>query len=166
MSPAGEAGTWRLEGVEERSFAPDGAMTLARHDAHVYAFDEDPASFQVRPGRPSQLTRAELKEQVTARARVGLPTADFALERYRRLSYPLAGLPAGLVALALALRRERKGHLTAALMEAIGVSFVFWAVEGVAVSLGGSGRVPPGVAAWAPDMLFLAAGAVALRRLA
>ena len=166
MAPAAEPGTWRLEGVEERSFDGDGAMELARHDAHVYAFDEDPASFQVRPGRPSQLGRSELREQVEARRRVGLPTEDFALEWYRRFSYPLAGLPAGLVAMALALRRERKGHLTAALMEAIGVSFVFWAIEGVAVSLGHSGRLTPGLAAWLPNALFLSTGALALRRLA
>jgi lipopolysaccharide export system permease protein len=166
MAPAAEPGTWRLEGVEERSFDAAGGMSLAQHEVRLYTFDEDPASFQVRPGRPSQLTRAELVEQVAARKRVGLPTADFALEWHRRLSYPLAGLPAGLVALALALRRERKGHLTAALMEAIAVSFVFWGVEGVAVSLGHSGRLPPGFAAWLPDALFFAAGALALRRLA
>jgi lipopolysaccharide export system permease protein len=166
MSPAAEPGAWRLESVEERSFDGAGGMALARHDSRVYTFDEDPASFQVRPGRPSQLTRAELAEQVAARRRVGLPTADFALERHRRFSYPLAGLPAGLVALALALRRERKGHLTAALMEAIGVSFVFWAVEGVAVTMGHSGRLPPALAAWLPNALFFAAGALALRRLA
>lgn len=166
MSPGTESGTWRLEDVEERAFDAAGGMTLARHASRVYSFDEDPASFQVRPGRPSQLTRGELREQVAARRNVGLPTTDFALEWHRRLAYPLAGLPAGLVALALALRRERKGHLTAALMEAIGVSFVFWAVEGVAASLGHSGRLPVPLAAWLPDTLFLAAGALALRRLA
>ncbi|HET7754991.1 MAG TPA: LptF/LptG family permease [Anaeromyxobacteraceae bacterium] len=166
MAPAAQPGGWRLEGVEERSFDGSGAMALARYDVRVYTFDEDPAAFQVRPGRPSQLTRAELVEQVAARQRIGLPTTDFAIEWHRRLAYPLAGLPAGLVALALALRRERKGHLTAALMEAIGVSFVFWAVEGIAASLGHSGRLPPAAAAWLPDAIFLAIGAFALRRLA
>jgi lipopolysaccharide export system permease protein len=89
---------------------------------------------------------------------------DFQLERYNRLAYPFAGVPGALVALALALRRNRRGHVSSALVEAVGVSMAFWAVQGVSFALGLSGRVPPWVAAWAPNVLFLAAGLVAVRR--
>jgi lipopolysaccharide export system permease protein len=162
MAPELEPGAWRLEGVEERGLGD--VPTFERHAARTYWFDEDPASFAVRAGLPSQLTRAALGEQVALRARLGLATADYALEWHRRLSYPLAGIPAGLVALALALRRERRGHLTAALVEAVAVSFVYWAVDGIALSLGHSGRLAPAVSAWAPAAIFLVAGGLALRR--
>jgi lipopolysaccharide export system permease protein len=162
MIPGVEPGSWRLVDVEERGFVP--APTFERYEERTYRFDEDPASFALRSGLPSQLTRAALGEQVALRARLGLPSADYALEWHRRLSYPVAGIPAGLVALALALRRERKGHLTAALLEAVAVSFVYWAFDGVALSLGHSGRLGPAVAAWGPAALFLVGGVVAVRR--
>ena len=162
MRPAGAPGEWILEEVEVRGF--EGAPTLEHHAARTYRFDEDPAAFTLRNGLPSQLRRAALAEQVTLRARLGLPTSDFALEWHRRLSYPLAGIPAGLIALALALRRERKGHLTAALLEAVAVSFVYWAVDGIALSLGHAGRVAPAAAAWGPAALFLGVGVAAVRR--
>jgi lipopolysaccharide export system permease protein len=162
MIPGLEPGTWRLLGVEERGFVP--AASFERYDERTYRFDEDPASFAIRAALPSQLTRRALGEQVALRARLGLPSADYALEWHRRLSYPLAGISAGLVALALALRRERKGHLTAALLEAVAVSFVYWAFDGVALSLGHSGRLAPAVAAWSPGVAFLGAGVAALRR--
>ncbi|GEJ56363.1 LptF/LptG family permease [Anaeromyxobacter diazotrophicus] len=166
MAPGPVAGEWILSEVAERSFAADGAVQTAAFASRTYRFDEPPGAFAVRPGRPAEMRRAVLREQAALRRTLGLPAHDFELEWQNRLSYPLAGLPAALVALGLALRRERKGHLTASLLEAVGVSLVFWALQGVCWSLGASGRLPPAAAAWAPDALLLAAGALAMRRYA
>ncbi|HEX7488766.1 MAG TPA: LptF/LptG family permease [Anaeromyxobacteraceae bacterium] len=166
MAPGAAAGEWVLTDVAERTFAGDGAVETVTAPTRTYRFDEDPGAFAVRPGRPGDMRRSVLREQAALRRRLGLPAEDFAFEWHHRLAYPLAGLPAGLVALGLALRRERKGHLTAALMEAVAVSLVFWAVQGICFSLGSSGRLPPAAAAWLPDALFLAAGAYATRRYA
>ncbi len=165
MAP-GPGGAWVLEEVAERLFAEGGAMTLDRAARRSYRFDEDPDAFAVRPGRPSEMRRAVLAEQTALRRRLGLPVTEFELERHRKLAYPLAGFAAVLAALALALRRERKGHLTASLVEALGISAVFWAAQGLGWSLGLSGRLDPVLAAWAPDALVLAAGWLAFRRVA
>jgi lipopolysaccharide export system permease protein len=77
-----------------------------------------------------------------------------------------AALPTALLALALALRRDRRGHFTAALMESVGISLGFWLVQALSYSVGLSGRLPPLLAAWMAVGLALLPGAVALRRLA
>ncbi len=164
MEPGATEGEWLLSEVAERTFSRDGRMTLATFPRRAYRFDEEPGAFAVRPGRPSQLTRPLLGQQIALRRRLGLPFADFVLEWHDRLAHPFAAVAAGLVALALALRRERKGHLTAAIIEAVGVSLAFWAVQGIFWSLGVSARLPPPVAAWAAPAIFLAAGAWMLRR--
>lgn len=166
MAPGTEPGAWVLSEVSERAFAPDGASTLAAYPTRTYHFDEPPGAFDVRPGRPAEMRRAVLREQAALRRRLGLPAHDFDLEWHNRLSYPLAGLPAALLALGLALRRERKGHLTASLVEAVAVSLLFWGLQGLCWSLGASGRLPPAAAAWAPDAVFLALGLTAVRRYA
>jgi lipopolysaccharide export system permease protein len=160
----GPGGAWVLEDVAERSFAPGGAMSFERAQRRVFHFDEDPEAFAVRPGQPGEMRRGVLAEQIVLRRRLGLPVAEFELEWHRQLAYPLTGLAAALVTLALALRRERKGHLTASLIEAVGVSALFWAALGIGWSLGMSGRLDPMLAAWAPDGLFAAAGLLAFRR--
>ena len=160
----GPDGEWILEGVEERSFAPDGDMAFEKIDRRAYRFDEDPMAFAVRPGWPAQMRREVLAEQVAVRSRLGLPTSDYALEWHRKLAYPFAAVPAALLALALALRRGRKGFVTASLVEAVGVSLAFYGMQGLAWSMARSGRLPPMAAAWLPDVVFALAGLWALRR--
>ena len=162
MHPAD--GEWILERVEDRAFAPDGAMTLERDAARRYRFDEPPEAFSVVAGRPAEMRWRTLVEQIALRKRLGLQTVEFELERDNRVAYPFAAVPGALLALALALRRNRKGHVSAALGEAVGVSLVFWAAQGVSWALALSGHVPTAVAAWAPNVLFLGAGVASVRR--
>jgi len=162
MSPAG--GEWLLEDVVDRSFRPDGTMTVESAKARTYHFDEPPEAFSIVPGRPSQMRWSILLHQIDVRRELGLPVNDFLLERYNRLAYPFAGVSGALVAVALALRRNRKGHVSSALVEAVAVSLLFWGAQGISWAMGLSGRVPPWMGAWAPDVLFLAAGVWAVRR--
>jgi len=157
-------GQWLLDDVEDRTFLADGSVSIDRAAERRYRFDEPPEAFAVAPGRPSQMRWGTLLRQIDVRRRLGLPVTDFLLERYNRLAYPFAGVPGALVALALALRRNRKGHISSALVESVGVSLVFWGVQGVSWALGLSGRVPPSIAAWAPNAIFLAVGLWAVRR--
>ncbi len=162
MHPAD--GEWILEDVEDRAFAPDGAMALTRSGARRYRFDEPPEAFSVVAGSPAQMRWRTLVGQIALRRRLGLATVEFELERDNRIAYPFAAVPGALLALALALRRNRKGHVSAALGEAVGVSLLFWAAQGVSWAIALSGRVPTEVAAWAPNVLFLVAGVVAVQR--
>jgi lipopolysaccharide export system permease protein len=163
MIPAGDE--WVLEDVEDRAFAQDGAMTIERHAQRRYRFDEPPEAFAVVPGKAGELRWSTLVEQIDLRRRLGLSTAELELERDNRLAYPLAGVPGALLALALALRRNRKGHVSAALVEAVALSLLFWGAQGVSWALALSGRVPTLVAAWAPNAIFLATGIAAVRRI-
>lgn len=166
MFPGSGPGEWVLEDVSERAFGDDGSVALTVAPRRTYRFDEDPGAFAVRPGRPAQMRRAVLGEQIALRDRLGLPAREYTLEWHNRLSYPLATIPAALLALAIALRRERKGHVTAALVESVAVSLAFWGLQAVCWSLAVSGRLAPALAAWLPDALLLAVGAGALRRYA
>jgi len=164
MEPA-EGGAWRLADVEERVFTPEGG-SYDKAASREYRFDEPPGSFDLRPGRPSQMTLAVLGRQIEVRERLGQPTVDFAIERANRLAYPLAAVSGALVAVALALRRQRRGHLSSAMLEAVGLSLALWATQGICLGLGLSGRLAPPLAAWLPNLIFLAAGALAVRRTA
>jgi lipopolysaccharide export system permease protein len=165
MRPGASPGEWLLGEGTERRFGPEGSLAEP-FEARTYAFGDGADAFAVRPGRPGQMRAGVLSRQIALRRSLGLPTAEYVLEWHQKWSWPLAGVPAGLLALALALRRDRRGHFTAALVESVAVSLAFWLVQGLCFSLGMSGRLPPAVAAWFAGALFLLGGALALRKLA
>jgi lipopolysaccharide export system permease protein len=165
MVAGGAPGEWLLEEGTERRFGKDGLATDA-FTARRYAFGEQADAFAIRPGRPAQMRAGVLSRQIGLRLALGLPVAEYVLAWHNRWAWPLAGLPTGLLALGLALRRDRRGHFTAALVESVAVSLAFWVIHGVFASTALSGRLPAGLAAWAAGAIFLAAGALALRRYA
>jgi lipopolysaccharide export system permease protein len=165
MEPV-QGGAWRLRDVEVRTFGEDGAIAHRSAPELVERLDEPPGSFDLVPGRPAQLDLATLTGQVALRERLGQPAADFRLERANRFAYPLAAVPGVLLAVALALRRRRRGHLATSLLEAVGLSMALWGAQAVAWALGLSGRLPPALAAALPDLVVLSAGALAMRRAA
>jgi lipopolysaccharide export system permease protein len=159
-----EAGGWILSDVDDRTFLPDGTIRLEAAAERRFDFPESPEAFSIVPGRPSQLRYRLLGAQIEVRRTLGQRVADFELERQGRGVAAVIAVPAALLALALALRPNRRGHVAAALLEAVGVSLGLWAAQGVSLASGLSGRLTPALAAWLPVLLFAAAGLLALRR--
>ena len=157
-------GSWRLVKGAERTFPRAGESALTLFAERVVRFPEDPAAFRLRAGRPEQMTLAELRDEIGRRERLALPTTGYLMAQQNKLAYPALGLPAAALAMALALRRNRKGHLTTALLEGVGVVAVLWCATVVFRALASSGSLSPPVAAWAPVVLLsaVAAAAVAL----
>jgi lipopolysaccharide export system permease protein len=155
MSPA--PGGWRFENAEISTFREGQRLTESHVDDLVLPLPESAEDFRLRVGRPRQFTFAELVEQIAVRERVGLETAEYRLELQGRVAYPFTAVPGALLAILLAMRRDRKGHLTTALAEGIGISIVMWSMLIVFRALGTSGKLPPAAAAWMPFAVLAAA---------
>ena len=155
MRPVGGS-RWRLTQATERSFPASGGTRVAHHGATELDLGIDASALRIRPGRPEQMRAGVLREQIELRARAGLPVRQYELALHNRLAYPLAGLPAALLAVGLALRAGRKGHITAALMEGLAVILGMWGLMVVFRGLATGERLPPVVAAWAPVVLLSA----------
>lgn len=156
---------WRLTGIVERSFLPDGRTQVKSLSEAEYDLGVPAHSFRIRPGRPEQMRSSELREQIVARAEVGLASRQYELALHNRFAYPMAGLPAALLAVGLALRPNRRGHLTAAIVEGLLIAVTMWGLMVVCRTLVMTERLAPSTAAWLPALvLSLAAGYLWLRR--
>jgi len=156
---------WRLVDAVERTFDQRGGTALRRLPELVVDLGVDGEAFIIRQGRPEQMRIPELEEQIGNREAVGLPVAQYVLALHNRFAYPLAGLPAALLAVGLALRPGRKGHLTVALVEGLTVVMVLWGMMVIARALVVGERIGAGVAAWLPVIvLVVSASGLWLRR--
>jgi len=153
-----EGGGWRLEGATVSSF--DGARRTGRalHDTLLVELPESPDELHVRTGKPRQMGLFALWEQIGVREKLGLSSLEYRHELHNRIAYPFAAVPGALLAIRLALRRNRKGHLATALAEGILISLVVFTLLTVFRALGISGQLPPILAAWLPASILLAAG--------
>ena len=163
MGYAGD-GRWTLGAVTERAFDGDKS-SLETRPFQVLELNAPIRAFNVRAGRPQQMRLPVLREQIRIRTEGGLPVAQHRLALHNRFAYPLTGFAAAMLAIGLALRPGRRGHLTVALMEGLAVAVGLWGmmVVGRALVLGEHLSAP--IAAWTPVAVLLgAAGVLWLRR--
>ena len=156
LVPLGE-GHFRLEQARVRHFDDlrQHLTTLASLDLELPAAD---ALFALAPGRPEMLSRSELEKQVEVRKLLGLPSREQRYEASARLADAFAGWAGALLAIALALRPGRRGHINATLVEGIAIAGALWATMAIFKSLSLAGRLSPGTSAVAPIVLAAALG--------
>lgn len=159
-----EGTRWRLENAIERTFERNGSSSQV-HAVLEVDLGVTGSTFEVKQGRPEQMHLHELRGQIETRRAVGLPFSRYELALQDRFAYPLAAVPAALLAVALALRPNRKGNLTAALVEGLAVVMLMWGMTVVAKTLVISERLSPVVAAWLPfGTLVALLGVILIRR--
>ena len=87
----------------------------------------------------------------------------YLVEFHRRLALPTSCLVLALVGIPLGLS-SKKGGKSMGFVLTIVLVFLYYFVSLTGISLGRSGRIPPGVGVWAANFLFLLAGVVLLYR--
>ena len=142
MSPR-DGGSWEFSQGSERTFAGETHSELRPFGSEELQLPDPPSTFQILRGRPEQMPWRSLDRQIVLRERVGLPTTNYVLAFHNKLAYPLLGVPAALLAAALALRRGRTGHLTASLLEGVAIVAVLWGTTLVFRAAAASGHLSP-----------------------
>ncbi|HTS79986.1 MAG TPA: LptF/LptG family permease [Myxococcaceae bacterium] len=153
---------WRLVGVTRRVFDRQGGLRLTHLPEDTVDLGIARAVLGIRPGRPEQMRLPVLRQQIRARRAVGLSDRLYVLALGNRFLYPLAGVAAALLAVALALRPGRGSSLTGALVEGLAVTMGLWGLTVVARALVNAGRMAPLLAAALPVVLLAAALVVLL----
>ncbi len=141
---------WELTDVTVSTFADgqrEGAQTF---DHTSIELPETLDDLRIKTGKPRQMSMFQLFDQVRLRQRLGLLDLEFKHELYNRISYPYASVAGALIAIRLALRRHRSGHLATAMAEALGISLLMFTLWTVFRAMGISGILSPGVAAVSP----------------
>ena len=87
----------------------------------------------------------------------------YLVEFHRRLALPTSCLVLALVGIPLGLS-SKKGGKSMGFVLTIVLVFLYYFASLTGISLGRSGRIPPGVGVWAANFLFLLAGVVLLYR--
>jgi len=124
---------------------------------------ESPQVFRPTVDKPSQLSVLALRSYLKAAKQRGVDVSALALALQRKYVNPFSVLVMAFIGMPLALAFGRRGAIVA-LCVAVGVSVAYWGIGGGFQQLGNHGLLPPEVAAWAPPVIFAAAGTYFLSR--
>lgn len=173
---SGEAGRWvgpsnslEIGNAETLDLGASDAgragFSRRRASTEVLEGSEPPEAFKPTLNTPSEMNIKRLSNYINLLKRRGettnLPTYMVALERKR--SDAFSPLVMALVAIPLALAFGRRSAI-ASLSAAIVIGLAFWASTSGFQQLGSYGLLPPTLAAWAPPVIFAAAGIYLLFR--
>lgn len=142
-----------------------GGFLRRRTAAEVLEGSEPPEAFKPTLNTPSEMNIKRLSAYINLLKRRGetanLASYMVALERKRSDSF--SPLVMALVAIPLALAFGRRSAI-ASLANAVVIGLAFWASTSGFQQLGAYGLLPPTLAAWAPPVIFAAAGIYLLFR--
>ena len=135
-----------------------------QHEAETRVADVDPPTvFRPTVDKPSQLSVLALTSYLKAAKQRGVDVSALAIALQRKYVNPFSVLVMAFIGMPLALAFGRRGAVVA-LCVAVAVSVAYWGVGGGFQQLGNHGLLPPEVAAWAPPVIFAAAGTYFLSR--
>ncbi len=146
-----------IEGTRVRQFQPFQAQAFKE-------LDEPPSYFLQKVMQEKQMNTTELASYIKNLQQSGFDTIRLQVQYHRKFSVPLFALIMAMISAPFAFMTSNRGA-----MAAVGVSFIiaiaYWSVSQLFEQIGNLNQLPPEVAAWSPDAVFLLAGLYLMARM-
>jgi len=155
---AGAKRGWTLnKGALRYLLGPGRETTFVFDTLRTAELRETPADLLAEPKAPDEMRYAELGRYVDALSRSGSDTKKLQVERALKLSVPFACIIIALFGAPLAISTPRSGTAWGVAV-CLATTFVDLLMFQLSKAVGAGGALPPGFAAWVPNLLFGAAG--------
>ncbi len=152
-------GKWQLDNGWIRDFRPEhkGFERIAKRD---FSFPEQAAYFRkeiFEPKESSKLTYLELKAYIEYLKQSGYNAIELQVELNKKVSFPLSCFVMALLGIPFSFSMGKKGAFFGITASVI-IAMAYWGIFSVFEQMGAYGLLTPLLSAWAPNLLFGAAG--------
>jgi LPS export ABC transporter permease LptF/LPS export ABC transporter permease LptG len=150
--------TWVLESGWTRDFAGGEVTRYAPFKVtNLPELVEPPNYFNREVIQAIQMNWIDLDKYIDGLQSAGFDVSSLKVQWYKKLAYPLIAPISMLLAIPFALLVGSRGAVSGIAM-GIGIGIVYWAVSALLEAMGGIGQLPPMLAGWSPDIIFLFLG--------
>jgi lipopolysaccharide export system permease protein len=136
-------GQWVLSGVVEQN--------LDKRDGS-YKVDFYPNKAETFEFKPEDLKQVIKNSEATV----------YRVDLYVKTAFPLVSMIVCILATGIAFRNNAREALPVNIVCGIGVAFLYWIFLSFCISLGYGERLPPFIAAWTANFIFLCLGGITL----
>jgi LPS export ABC transporter permease LptF/LPS export ABC transporter permease LptG len=155
------ASTWRADLGWQRTFGDRNAVTEFSVFPTRTVTMETPDYFGVEEPEAvlaERLKVGQLREHIAELDKAGYNTVPLQVALHRKIAFPFIALIMTLIAIPFGVTTGRKGTLFG-----IGIGIVlailYWTTQSLFAAVGSAGALAPPLAAWAPNILFVAVAA-------
>ena len=118
---------------------------------------ETPSYFKKEIKQYSEMNYEELRRYIRDLQQSGFDVVRLRVELHRKLSYPLITLIMAVLAVPFSLSAGKKGAITG-VATAVGIAVFYTVVSRLFEAMGDISQLPPALAAWSPDLIFILVG--------
>ena len=141
--------------VHERQWQRTG---FSRTSFNVYnlrlELERLPAALDPAAGNPDEMSLRGLRDAIRARSEQGLVAAPEIMELHRRFAFPFAPLVFAVLGIAIVLAPNRSwGGRSYGVAACLAWLFAYYALFAVGTAMGETGRMPPALALWLPNIV-------------
>jgi lipopolysaccharide export system permease protein len=149
---------WAFHNVSEKDFGSSSLATVNKYDVKYFYLEEKPDDFKVVfENQTEKMSFNQLSNYIKRLSADGYDTTRYRVDLHSKLSFPLANFIMVLIATPFAIMIGRRGGIAFATVVAFAFSFLYWIVYSICLSLGHGGTLPPFIAAWTANILFVVA---------
>ncbi|MDY0222554.1 MAG: LPS export ABC transporter permease LptG [Desulfobacterium sp.] len=154
-----KGGEWVLHNVLEQTFqsreSSSGEANVRFHDTRSIELDILPDDLRAVVKKSEEMSFAELGTHVRKIESEGYDATTYRVDLFGKTAFPFICLIMAITGSITGMHAGVRQRLPLGVAIGIGVSFLYWILYGFCTSLGYGGMLPPLVAAWAANLLFI-----------
>jgi lipopolysaccharide export system permease protein len=149
---------WVLKKAEVKDFSQGQGFTVKAVPEMVIALKLRIDDLKVLDNNADNLSYRKLKEYADNLRSGGYQAFRYLTMMHAKLSAPFAAFVMVVLGIPFALRNSRSGGIALGIGASVGIGFAYFVVNAVLLSYGRSGVLPPFVAAWGANLIFVLGG--------
>ena len=149
---------WVLSSGIRRRFLPDGAVEMLPFETLLINLNMKPDELRKIDLEPDNMTYSNLASYVQRLESGGYNPGRYKVSLYGKISFPFVNFIMALIGIAFGLRSNRAIGIAKSIGVSVVIGFFYWVVHSIGMSLGYASVVPPLLAAWMGNIIFLAIG--------
>jgi lipopolysaccharide export system permease protein len=151
-------GGWILKSARLKEFKAGGGFGARTVPEMSIALNLKVDDLKVLDNNADNLSFRKLKEYADNLRRGGYHAFRYQTMMHTKLSAPFAAFVMVILGIPFALRNSRSGGVALGVGASVAIGFAYFVVNAVLLSYGRSGVLPPLVAAWGANFLFVLGG--------
>jgi len=150
---------WVYEQGWDRSLNVSAIANYRPFDVATFPeLPETPSYFKKEVKQYTEMNYEELRRYIRDLQQSGFDVVRLRVQLHKKLSYPLITLIMAVLAIPFSLSTGKKGAITGVAV-AVGIAVIYTVVSRLFEAMGDLSQLPPAMAAWSPDLIFVLVGA-------